>query len=174
MKVRKRTLLLIAGLVWGCAGFNILRIGIAAYSAYWNIWNVLISLAVYLAFQLFIFSRMVKKHTVRIVGYEEEKQFFLKFFDVKAFCIMGFMIALGVGLRISGICPDIFIAVFYTGLGASLLTAGVLFLVNFVRNQPSPLPEADRTELCEIVDKTESSEEIGPSVEKESELSPLS
>ena len=67
MKVRKRTLLLIAGLVWGCAGFNILRIGIAAYSAYWNIWNVLISLAVYLAFQVFIFSRMVKKHTIRIV-----------------------------------------------------------------------------------------------------------
>ena len=170
MKVRKRTLLLIAGLVWGCAGFNILRIGIAAYSAYWNIWNVLISLAVYLAFQLFIFSRMVKKHTVRIVGYEEEKQFFLKFFDVKAFCIMGFMIALGVGLRISEICPDIFIAVFYTGLGASLLTAGILFLVNFFRHQPSPLPETDRTELCEI----ECSEEASPSAEKEADLSPLS
>ena len=137
MKVRKKTLLLIAGLVWGAAGFNILRIGIIAYSAHWNVWNLLISLVIYLLFQLFIFSRMVKKHTVRIVGYEEEKQFFLKFFDIKAFCIMGFMIALGVGLRVSGICPDIFIAVFYTGLGASLLTAGILFLVNFVRHRPA-------------------------------------
>ena len=79
----------------------------------------MISLAVYLAFELCIFSRMVRKHTARILGYAEERQFFLKFFDVKAFCIMGFMIAMGVGLRVSGLCPDVFIAVFYTGLGAS-------------------------------------------------------
>ncbi len=34
MKVKKRTLLLIACLVWGIAGFNILRIGILAYRPY--------------------------------------------------------------------------------------------------------------------------------------------
>ena len=68
---------------------------------------------------------------MRIVGYEEEMQFFLKFFDKKAFCIMAFMMTFGIGLRVSGWCPEVFIAVFYTGLGASLLTAGVLFLVNF-------------------------------------------
>lgn len=135
MKVSKKTLLLIAGLVWGIAGGNILRIGVAAYADYGTVWNILISLAIYLAFQLLIFSRMVRKHTARILGYEEERQFFLKFFDVKAFCIMGFMIAMGVGLRVSGICPDIFIAVFYTGLGAALLTAGLLFLRNYVKHR---------------------------------------
>lgn len=31
----------------------------------------------------------------------------------------------GIGLRVSGIAPERFIAVFYTGLGASLLLAGV-------------------------------------------------
>lgn len=133
MKVSKRALLLIAGLVWGIAGGNILRIGFAAYTAYWSVWNVLISLAVYLAFELCIFSRMVRKHTARILGYAEERQFFLKFFDVKAFCIMGFMIAMGVGLRVSDLCPDVFIAVFYTGLGASLVTAGILFLRNYIQ-----------------------------------------
>ena len=61
MKVKRNTLLLLACLVWGAAGFNILRIG----------------------------------------------------------------------LRSSGLAPERFIAVFYTGLGASLLLAGVLFGVNF-------------------------------------------
>ena len=131
MKVRKNYLLLIAALVWAVAGGNILRIGVEAYGAYVGVLNVLLSAAVYLGFQVFVFGKMVRKHTVRIVDYEEEMQFFLKFFDKKAFCIMAFMMTFGIGLRVSGWCPEVFIAVFYTGLGASLLTAGVLFLVNF-------------------------------------------
>lgn len=63
MKVKRNTLLLLACLVWGAAGFNILRIG----------------------------------------------------------------------LRSSGLAPERFIAVFYTGLGASLLLAGLLFGRNFGR-----------------------------------------
>ncbi len=112
---------------WG----NILRIGLEVYESYVGVLNVLLSAAVYMVFQIFVFGKMVRKHTVRIVGYEEEKQFFLKFFDKKAFCIMAFMMTFGIGLRVSGWCPEVFIAVFYTGLGASLLTAGGLFLVNF-------------------------------------------
>ena len=131
LKVKKKYLLLIAGIVWGFAGFNILRIGVIAYEGLWNIVNILISIAIFAAFQLMVFSRMVKKHTVRINGYEEEKQFFLKFFDKKAFCIMAFMITIGVALR--AICPDIFIAIFYTGLGASLFSAGLMFMVQFIR-----------------------------------------
>lgn len=131
MKVRKNYLLLIAALVWAVAEGNILRIGVEAYETYFGLLNVLLSAGVYLVFQIFVFGKMVRKHTVRIVGYEEERQFFLKFFDKKAFCIMAFMMTFGIGLRVSGWCPEVFIAVFYTGLGASLLTAGGLFLVNF-------------------------------------------
>ena len=131
MKVRKNYLLLIAAFGGAVAGGNILRIGVEAYGAYVGVLNVLLSAAVYLVFQVFVFGKMVRKHTVRIVGYEEEMQFFLKFFDKKAFCIMAFMMTFGIGLRVSGWCPEVFIDVFYTGLGASLLTAGVLFLVNF-------------------------------------------
>ena len=126
MKVRKNYLLLIAAIVWAVAGGNILRIGLEVYGNYLGVLNVLLSAAVYMVFQIFVFGKIV-----RIVGYEEEKQFFLKFFDKKAFCIMAFMMTFGIGLRVSGWCPEVFIAVFYTGLGASLLTAGGLFLVNF-------------------------------------------
>ena len=38
----------------------------------------------------------------------------------------------GIWLRSSGIVPDVFIAVFYTGLGLALALAGVLFGIIFL------------------------------------------
>lgn len=131
MKVQRNTLLLLACFVWSAAGFNILRIGISAYPNYHGTWNYLLSLLVFLVFQIFVFGKLVKKHTARIHSYQEERHFFLKFFDKKAFAIMAVMMTDGIGLRASGLAPEGFIAVFYTGLGASLLLAGVLFGVNF-------------------------------------------
>ena len=131
MKVKKRTLLLIACIVWSIAGFNVLRIGILAYPPHLSIINFLLSIIVFSLFQYFIFGRLVKKHTKRIKNYTEETQFFLKFFDVKSFLIMAFMMGGGIYLRASSLAPDIFIAVFYTGLGASLLLAGILFGRNY-------------------------------------------
>lgn len=133
MKVKRNTLLLFACLVWSVAGFNILRIGLVAYPAYFTVLNLLLSVLVFVVFQRFIFGKLVKKHTARISAYLEERHFFLKFFDGKAFVIMAVMIAGGIGLRTSGIAPEQFIAVFYTGLGASLLVAGLLFGRNYGR-----------------------------------------
>ena len=131
MKVKKRTLLLIACIVWSIAGFNVLRIGIWAYPPYLSIINFLLSIIVFSLFQYFIFGRLVKKHTKRIRNYTDEKLFFLKFFDIKSFIIMVVMMGGGIYLRVSSLAPDIFIAVFYTGLGASLLLAGILFGKNY-------------------------------------------
>ena len=72
-------------------------------------------------------------HTQRIIGYMEEYQFFLKFFDLKSFAIMIFMMTGGIYLRVSGLGPEHFIAVFYSGLGASLLLAGILFGRNYYK-----------------------------------------
>lgn len=132
MKVNKKTLLLIAGIVWGIAGFNVLRLGVLAYCDYLSFINMLISLLVFAVFQYFIFSPLVRKHTKRILDYNEIRQLFLKFFDLKSFCIMAVMIGGGIYLRSSGLAPDRFIAVFYTGLGTSLFLAGILFLKNYI------------------------------------------
>lgn len=131
MKVKRNTLLLLACLVWSAAGFNILRIGLMAYPAYLTVLNYLLSVLVFTVFQRFIFSKLVKKHTARISAYLEEWHFFLKFFDGKAFVIMAVMMTGGIGLRLSGLAPERFIAVFYTGLGAALLLAGLLFGRNY-------------------------------------------
>lgn len=133
--VQKKYLLVIAGLVWGIAGFNILRIGIETYASYLSIINIILSVIVYSLFQYFVFQKMVKKHTQRILGYQDDKQIFIKFFDIKAFCIMAFMMTFGIGLRVFHVFPDIFIAVFYTGLGVSLCHAGILFLIQFIKNK---------------------------------------
>lgn len=44
-------------------------------------------------------------------------------------CMMGG----GIGLRYSGLVPEVFIAVFYSGLGCALALAGVLFWRDFFR-----------------------------------------
>lgn len=133
MHVKRNTLLLLACLVWSAAGFNILRIGVMAYPAHLAVVNYLLSLLVFAVFQWFIFGKLVKKHTARIGAYQEERHFFLKFFDGKPFAIMAVMMSGGIGLRASGLAPERFIAVFYTGLGAALLLAGLLFGRNYIR-----------------------------------------
>ena len=133
MKVKKKTLLLIACAVWSVAGFNILRIGLLSYSPYISVINILLSLAVFTVFQYFVLGRLVKKHTARIQNYEEERHFFMKFFDIKSFIIMAVMMSGGIYLRASSLAPERFIAVFYTGLGSSLLLAGILFGKNFLQ-----------------------------------------
>lgn len=138
MKVKRNTLLLLACMVWSAAGFNILRIGLTTYPPYCNVLNFLLSALVFGVFQKFIFGKLVNKHTARINAYQEERQFFLRFFDGKSFAVMAVMMTGGIGLRVSGLAPEPFIAVFYTGLGASLLLAGLLFGRNFGRRVFSP------------------------------------
>ena len=133
IKVKKYYLLLIAFFVWSIAGFNVAIIGFNLYSKYLNIFNFVLSFIIFFIFQQFIFYRMVQKHTNRIINYEEENQYFFKFFDIKSFLIMFFMIALGVSIRKFNLAPEKFIAIFYSGLGTALFLSGVLFGYNFFK-----------------------------------------
>lgn len=131
MKIKKHNLLLLAGIVWFAAGFNILRIGIISYQNYVTAVNLLLSAVVFALFWFLIFSRLVRRHTDRIIHYEEEMQFFLKFFDRKSFGIMAFMMTAGISLRTFHLWPTLCIAVFYSGLGAALALAGLSFTGNY-------------------------------------------
>ena len=62
---------------------------------------------------------MVKKRTLLLI------------FDLKSYIIMAVMMGGGIGLRISGVFPDSFVAFFYSGLGSALTLAGILFVRNF-------------------------------------------
>lgn len=131
--IKNKYLLLIAAIVWLIAGFNVLKIGVETYINYVTVINLLLSLVVFLAFWIMVFSKLVKKHTLRISSYESEKQWFYLFFDLKSFIIMAIMMTTGIVIRYYALLPDVFIAVFYTGLGSALALAGILFMVNFMR-----------------------------------------
>ena len=133
MKVKGNVLLFIACLVWGGAGFNILRIGLGTYPDHLTAVNLILSALVFGVFGRFVFGRLVKKHTARILGYRNQPQFFLRFFDRRAFLIMAVMMTGGIAIRRLELAPQGFIAVFYSGLGAALLLAGLLFGVHFIR-----------------------------------------
>lgn len=129
--VKKRSLLLIAGIVWMIAGFNVARLGVISYLRIEQNWYLyLMSLFVFLLFG-FMFFQLSKKHTNRILGYEAYRPFW-HFFDFKAYVIMTCMMSGGIGFRAAGIFPEKFIAFFYSGLGLALALAGVLFTKNYL------------------------------------------
>lgn len=130
-QVKKQNLLSIAALVWVAAGVNILHIGLEAYAeGYVTTLNEVLSVVVGLVFWFGTFYKLTKKHTQRITNYEEQHQYFWHFFDLKSFIIMAIMMTGGIALRVSGIAPSVFIAIFYTGLGSALALAGILFARN--------------------------------------------
>ena len=129
--VKKKTLLLIAGIVWMIAGFNVARLGALSYLNIERTWYLYIfSLVVFMSFGL-MFFKMSQKHTKPILGYEEYRPFW-HFFDFKAYLIMICMMSGGIGFRAAGIFPEIFIAFFYSGLGLALALAGIIFTRNYL------------------------------------------
>lgn len=129
-RVKKEYLLLIAGAVWFLAGFNVARLGLLSYGKVEGAWYLyLLSLLIFALFGRMFFN-MTKKHTERVLDYEEAMPFWY-FFDKKSYLIMLFMMTMGIGLRATGLLPEGFIAFFYTGLGCALALSGILFLRNF-------------------------------------------
>lgn len=90
-RVSRRTLLLIAGLVWIIAGANILRIGIITWVDDQREWLFKTgeAIVVFLLFFSLIFRRLYNKHTERI-GQKADRNCPFSFFDVKGWLIMGF------------------------------------------------------------------------------------
>ena len=142
-KVSKRTLLLIAGIVWLAAGGNIAWLGIQAFAqinmSY--IWAIILgAVVVFTLFHMKIFSKMVGKHSNRIAAYEDNEIGFWRFFDAAGDIMMDIMMSGGIWLRSFGLVPMWFIAFFYTGLGIALALSGVSFLVRFARRSGTPAP----------------------------------
>ncbi|MGG7212711.1 hypothetical protein ACQPUY_03725 [Clostridium nigeriense] len=131
--IEKNLLLFLAGLVWSIAGYNVLHIGCQAYSGNVSLTLITLSIVIFLIFRYMIFNKLVKKHTKRIIEYKNKKQWFWKFFDMKSFAIMTFMMVTGIVIRINNLFSDSVIAFFYTGLGFSLLLSGIKFFYNFVK-----------------------------------------
>ena len=131
--VKNRTLLLLASIVWLIAGFNVVKIGFTSYVDNVTIINLVLSAIIFSLFWFKVFNKLVDKHTVRIKSYTTEKQYFWNFFDLKSFIIMAFMMTFGILIRVFNLMPEVFIAVFYSGLGTALFLAGIKFGMNYIK-----------------------------------------
>lgn len=132
--VQKRTLLALAGVVWAAAGINVVRMGLIAYAHIGGVsaLRVVLSLVVFGAFGA-MFYKITITHTARIRSYGEHTKSFWHFFDAKSYMIMAVMMGGGIWLRTAGVVSEVFIAVFYTGLGCALTLAGLLFWWMYAR-----------------------------------------
>jgi len=142
--VPKNRLMLIAGLVWCAAGAMVCLIGLPLEFRLAPSHLVLFPLAVgiFLAFYLFVFSRLVRKHTGRIRARAEDRLPFWHFFNTSSWALMAVMMGGGMALRFSHLMPDWMIAFFYSGLGVALFLCGVRFLGVFARRDVlAPAPE---------------------------------
>lgn len=127
--VGRKTLMIVAGIVWTVAGANILRIGIDRWAQVSGgfVLMLLGAVAVFAAFHYMVFSRMFHKHKRRI-SQKGDSNCPMGFFDARGWIIMAFMITLGVSIRRYELMPLWFIALFYTGLSSALVLTGIRFL----------------------------------------------
>ena len=144
LQIPKNGLMLIAGLVWCAAGAMVSMVGLPLEFRLAPEHLILLPLAVviFLAFYLFVFSRLVRKHTGRIRARTEDRLPFWSFFNASSWAIMAVMMVGGMALRLSHLMPDDVIAFFYSGLGVALFLCGVRFLGVFARKDVlAPAPE---------------------------------
>ena len=125
-KVKKINLLLVASIVWFIASINVVNLGFKTLSYEIEILNIFLAAIIFTIFFKFIFSKMVKKHTKRILDYEDEKVEIYKFY-----LIMIFMITFGISLRKLNIIPHQWLGSVYLGIGLALLSAALGFLCKY-------------------------------------------
>ena len=129
-------LIAVAGIVWAVAGVNVARIGIGALPgvSLHAPWVCVLPIVVFAAFGA-MFLKVVGKHVKRIRAFPQPARPFWHFFDARSYLLMAVMMGAGFGLRAFSLLPDGFVAVYYTGLGAALASAGVAFLLASVKTR---------------------------------------
>lgn len=130
-KIKKLNLLLVASLVWFIAGINVINIGLKILAYKIEVLNIFLSSIVFILFFKFIFSKMVVKHTYRIMSYKSNKVEIYKFFDKKSYFIMIFMISFGIALRKLNVIQHQYLGSIYLGIGFALLSAAINFLFKY-------------------------------------------
>lgn len=135
LRVRRRTLLILAGTIWVVAGVNVLRIGILDWieSRELSITMLAESLVIGVLFFGLVLRRLLTKNTKRMKAKTKTDNCPFSFFDTKGWLMMALMITLGVLARTYDWLPVKFVAVFYVGLSCALIITGIIFIRYFFK-----------------------------------------
>lgn len=134
-KVRKIHLLAINGLLWTAIGTKIAITGLSNYlttppEKLW--WMIPLSVLVFAGFYV-MFTGIVRKYSERIHSLPGPKESVFKTFSLKGYLIIAFMVSLGISLKYIPGIPKSFFAWFHLGLGLGLLSAGIRFLIRWLK-----------------------------------------
>lgn len=128
----KRYLYLTSALLWSFASYKILGKGFSSLAIEHRWWVIAVCLLVAAGF-LAMFNRVSDKYILRIRNLKGEKFHLYQFMSVKGYCVIGFMMTLGIVLgRISGV-PDYIFAALYPGLGFGLAFGSLKFLYSALK-----------------------------------------
>jgi hypothetical protein len=143
----KNHLVLVAGLVWCAAGAMVCMVGLPLELTLAPSHLILVPLAllIFVTFYVFVFSKLVRKHTGRIREQTEARLPAWQFFNASSWVVMAVMMGGGMALRLGHVMPDWMIAFFYTGLGIALFLCGVRFLGVFARKDVLAVASERRT-----------------------------
>lgn len=126
--MNKKTLYIVAAIIWGIPGVIITIKGIQAYlqmpsDKLW--WLLLVTLAVLVGF-FFMFRKIVRRYSQRIASLPD-KTSLQQTFPLRGWILIAFMMCLGMELKLVG-APAEFTASFYSGLGPCLLASAAMFI----------------------------------------------
>jgi hypothetical protein len=130
-KIKKINLLLVASLIWFIAGANVINSGLKILQYQIKIFNIIWATIVFILFFKMIFSKIVKNHTIRIMGYKKDMIEIYNVFDKKSYFIMFFMISLGIVLRKLNVIQHQYLGSIYLGIGFALLSAAISFFLKY-------------------------------------------
>jgi hypothetical protein len=132
-RVSKQYLLLTAALVWTFAGGMLLFRGFTFDVGAPENWTIKLILSIFsgLVFYSLLFTRISKKHVIRIQNMGIEKPVIFSFFNLKSYLMMFSMITLGITLRLSGVVSPEFLTLMYVTMGIPLLMSSFRFYYTF-------------------------------------------
>lgn len=132
--MKRRYLYLASALLWSFASYKIRGKGLPALAVDHRLWVVAVCLAVAAGF-LAMFYKVSGSYILRIRNLEGEKFHLYQFMSLKGYCVIGFMMTLGILLgRIPG-APDALFATLYPGLGSGLAFGALRFLISGLKSR---------------------------------------
>ena len=133
----KRNLLFIAAMVWTFAGGMLLTRGILMMGIDndFLITRTVISIVGGGLFYVILFSKISKKHVIRIIQLSNNHPSIFSFFNLKSYLMMTFMISFGVILRKTGIVAPFYLSILYVTMGIPLLVSSLRFYYSGINYQ---------------------------------------
>lgn len=133
-RVSKRYLLLVSALVWTFAGGMLLFRGFTYYAGVTENCTIKLLICIFsgVLFYALLFTRISRKHLLRIHNMKTEKSVVFSFFNSKSYLMMFSMITLGIALRLSGLVSPEFLASMYITMGIPLLMSSFRFYYSFI------------------------------------------